>query len=365
MKTYNCPYCNKKLIRDKLVKHIEKEHDYELPLDYTAYRLVYDIVNNKQGHGSCQICGKDTQWNEKRQKYNRLCGDPKCYEEVKRIHHERMLRVYNKVHLLDDPKQQEKMLAHRKIAGEYKWSDGTKFTYMGSFEKNLLEFMDKTLEFKSTEIIAPGPTLEYVFQGKTHHWITDFLIIPYNLIIEVKDGGDNPNKREMPIYRAKQIEKEKMITNQGTYNYLRLTNNNFAQLLGVLAELKMNVVDEVEDKIYRINEDANKSIVGHVMMHESNALLGTVLSGLILETSTIYKIKDGRIIDDPDGEEVLEAYIIKPHLKNKHYENKFVDSVQKTKDLVKKCHMVEYCTFFNANPENIMDGVIIGVKTSL
>jgi hypothetical protein len=127
----------------------------------------------------------------------------------------------------------------------------------------------------------------------------------------------------------------------------------------------MNVVDEVEDKIYRINEDANKSIVGHVMMHESNALLGTVLSGLILETSTIYKIKDGRIIDDPDGEEVLEAYIIKPHLKNKHYENKFVDSVQKTKDLVKKCHMVEYCTFFNANPENIMDGVIIGVKTSV
>ena len=49
MKTYHCPFCTVKLLRDKLIKHIEKEHDDEIPINYTAYRLVYDIVNDKHG----------------------------------------------------------------------------------------------------------------------------------------------------------------------------------------------------------------------------------------------------------------------------------------------------------------------------
>ena len=69
-------------------------------------------------------------------------------------------------------------------------------------------------------------------------------MIPYNLIIEVKDGGDNPNNRSIPEYRAKQISKEKMIT-----------NNDFGQLLSMLAELKKQVVDKHEDEpLYRIND---------------------------------------------------------------------------------------------------------------
>ena len=59
----------------------------------------------------------------------------------------------------------------------------------------------------------------------------------------------------MPEYRAKQISKEKMITNMGTYSYLRLTDNNFGQLLSMLAELKKQVVDEHDDvPLYRINK---------------------------------------------------------------------------------------------------------------
>ena len=256
MKTYQCPYCEKKLIRDKLVSHIEKYHDEEVPDNYTPYRLVYDIVNDKQGHGNCTICGKPTKWNEKRQKYERLCGNPKCYEAVKKTYQKRMMRVYNKVSLMDDPHHLENMLAHRKISGKYKWSDGKVFTYTGKYEKNLMEFLDKTLEFKSNEVIAPGPILEYEFQGKKHKWITDFLILPYNLIIEVKDGGDNPNNRFMPVYRAKQAYKEKMITSLGIYSYLRLTNNDFGQLLGILTELKMKTLDDTDKTpLYRIHED--------------------------------------------------------------------------------------------------------------
>lgn len=254
MKNYACPYCNASYHRNDLVKHIDKNHQDELPLNYTAYRLVYDIVNNKDGHGNCTVCGKPTKWNEKRQKYERLCGNPKCYEAIKKTYRERMMKIYNKPHLLDDPEQQEKMLANRKISGKYKWSDGKVFTYTGKYEKNLMEFLDKALEYKSDEVLAPGPVLEYEYKGKKKHWITDFLLLPYNLIIEVKDGGKNPNNRKMVDYRAKQEAKEKMITNLGTYNYLRLTDNDFSQLLSILAELKMNTLEDKTENIYRINK---------------------------------------------------------------------------------------------------------------
>lgn len=261
MKTFNCPFCKEKMRRELLVKHIEKEHDEEIPEGFTAYRLVYDIVNDHPDHmGTCTICGKPTKWNEKRQKYERLCGDPKCYAAVKKTYQKRMLKVYNKTSLMDDPNHLEKMLAGRKISGKYKWSDGKVFTYTGTYEKNFMEFLDKVLEFKSNEILAPGPVLNYEYKGKQHMWITDFLILPYNLIVEIKDGGEgenaNPNMKYMPSYRKKQVAKEKMITNLGKYSYIRLTNNEFNQFLSLLAELKMNVNDQDEKPLYRIHEDA-------------------------------------------------------------------------------------------------------------
>ena len=261
MKTFNCPFCKEKMRRELLVKHIEKKHDEEIPEGFTAYRLVYDIVNNHPDHkGTCTVCGKPTKWNEKRQKYERLCRDPKCYAAVKKTYQKRILKVYNKTSLMDDPNHLEKMLAGRKISGKYKWSDGKVFTYTGSYEKNFMEFLDKVLEFKSNEILAPGPVLKYDYNGSEHMWITDFLILPYNLIVEIKDGGEgnekNPNKRYMPDTRKRTAAKEKMITNLGKYSYIRLTNNEFNQFLSILAELKMNVNDQDEKPLYRIHEDA-------------------------------------------------------------------------------------------------------------
>lgn len=274
MKKYCCPYCTERYDRYNLYKHIDKKHDDMLPDNYTAYRMAFDVINDKHGHGNCTICGKPTEWNEKTQKYNRLCGSSKCSNKVKEIYQSRMMRVYNKTHLLDDPKHQEKMLAHRRISGKYKWSDGKIFTYTGQYEKSLMEFLDKIMEFKSNEIIAPGPILEYEYNGKIHHWITDFLLLPYNLIIEVKDGGDNPNTRSMPIYRAKQIAKEEMITNLGKYSYLRLTNNNFSQLMCIMAELKKQIVDDnANNPLYRIHEDYIDSTVLKVQVIEDKLIL--------------------------------------------------------------------------------------------
>jgi hypothetical protein len=83
------------------------------------------------------------------------------------------------------------------------------------------------------------------------------MILSLNLIIEIKDGGSHKNNRPMKTYREKQIYKEKMITNLGTYNYIRLTDNDFGQLLSMLAEMKFQQVESNDtDKtpMYRIHE---------------------------------------------------------------------------------------------------------------
>jgi hypothetical protein len=111
------------------------------------------------------------------------------------------------------------------------------------------------LNLNSEDLITPGPTIYYEFEGKEHTWITDAIYVPYNLVFDIKDGGDNKNNREMPEYRAKQIAKEKVITDQGEYNYIRLTNNEFVQLLTIFAELKESYLNDTEPKtISRIHE---------------------------------------------------------------------------------------------------------------
>lgn len=253
---FHCPYCGALYPRMDLIDHVNKEHESLIPEGYSATRVVYEAIN-KTDHGICMICKKNVyEWNEKTSRYNNLCDNPKCREEVRRIALERHVRVYNKPSLLDDPEHQEKMLGNRRISGKYRHSDGAELTYTGRYEKAAVEFMDKVMNIPSKDIQMPGPVLEYEFEGETHHWITDIYYIPANLIIEVKDGGDNPNKRNMPVYRGKQAAKEVMITNLGKFNYLRLTNNNFSQLLEALADIKYENLDQKEaaQVKYYINE---------------------------------------------------------------------------------------------------------------
>ena len=255
-KKYKCPYCEKRLIRKDLITHIDKSHKELIPENYTAARLVYNQVN-KVDHGKCRVCGKPTAWSEKSGRYDVLCGDPKCKEHMREEYKKNMLRVKGTYNILNDPEQQKKMLANRSISGQYKFQDGGVLTYTGSYEKKCLEFMDVVMQIPSKDILSPGPTLEYEYNGEKHFYITDFYYIPYNLIIEVKDGGDNLNTKDsasMKASREKTIEKEHLITDRGEYNYIRLTNNNFAQLIEVFMIIKEKLLEGDDSKTYRINE---------------------------------------------------------------------------------------------------------------
>ena len=286
---YKCPYCDDKYERKDLIEHIDNKHEDLIPENFTSTRIVFNRINKREC-GFCRVCNKETKWREDLGRYDILCENPKCKEELRRRYQENMIRVRGTDNILNDPEQQKKMLANRSISGKYKFTDGGVLTFTGSYEKKCLEFMDKVLEIPSKDILSPGPTLEYEMNGEKHFYITDFYLIPQNLIIEVKDGGDNLNTKDTPGMRSSRertLAKEKLITESGEYNYIRLTNNNFAQLLDVLMEIKEAQFDKRDGKIIKVNESVE-------IINESSTLMNILVGGILLygTTQEFIKIKD-------------------------------------------------------------------------
>lgn len=300
-KRFKCPYCESRLEREKLISHIEKEHDDMIPQGYTATRVVFNLINKKD-HGNCVTCGRITPWNEDLARYERFCIDNngKCKEEAGKIAKYNMIKTYGKETLLDDPEWQKKMLANRSISGTYKFSTGGTVSYTGSYEMKLLEFLDKVMGYRSIDISSPGPSIEYEYNGQKHIWITDQYLFPYNLVFDVKDGGDNPNNRQMDDYRAKQEAKEAAIAKLGKYNYIRLTDNNFSQLMLVLAELKMQLIDNQseakpiirinENNIININEDCSNLIGDHNSYKSIDEYSSAVIGAMVDGRSSVYVV---------------------------------------------------------------------------
>ena len=125
---YKCPYCEERKTKVDLVHHIDRKHEEMIPENYTASRVVFNMINKKEC-GHCVNCGKETKWNENTWKYNRYCSE-KCLQDYSKMMKQRMKKVYGKEHLLNDPNVQEKMLKNRSISGTYKFKDGGKRFYM-------------------------------------------------------------------------------------------------------------------------------------------------------------------------------------------------------------------------------------------
>ena len=258
-KKYKCPYCDKRFVRAKLHIHIQNEHEDLIPEGYTALRVAFNTINHKT-EGHCIMCGAVTDWNEDKGRYERLCNNPKCHEAYKKMVAERTKKKYGTERLQTDPEYaeyvQRKALAGRKMHGEYKFADGGVIEYFGSYEKKFLQFMDQIMHCKSEDILAPAPSIKYMYNGEQHLYIPDFYYIPYNLIIEIKDGGSNPNNHP---HRTGEDElklrcKEEAIKQLNEFSYVRVVNNDFGQVLSIMAVLKYNMAHRYKDPVVKVNE---------------------------------------------------------------------------------------------------------------
>lgn len=276
-KKYKCPYCEGRFTRAKLHIHIQEKHEDLIPEGYTALRVAFNTINNKT-EGHCIMCGNVTDWNEDKGRYERLCNDPKCHEAYKKMVAERTKKKYGTERLQTDPEYaeyvQRKALAGRKMHGEYTFADGGKIEYFGSYERKFLQFMDQVMHCESEDILAPAPSIKYQYEGKTHLYIPDFYYIPYNLIIEIKDGGSNPNNHPHRTGddELKLRAKEEAIRQLNEFSYVRVVNNDFSQVLSIMAVLKYNMAHRYKDPVIKVNES---------MLLEANPVKVESMSGAI------------------------------------------------------------------------------------
>jgi len=236
-KIFKCPFCKSKYIKKELLyNHILKEHTELIPQGMSVQQFYFNTVNHKSS-GQCVICKKETKWNDAVCRYDRLCSE-KCKEVYKKQFRERMMKTYGKTHLLNDPDQQKKMLENRKISGKYKWSDGTIFTYTGTYEHEFLEFMDIFMQWSSKDIISPAPQVfKYEYEGKEHFYIPDVYIPSLNLIIEIK-SSDNKHYRARDI--AIETVKDKLLE-KSNFNYFKVFDKKYDDFYNFILKIVNNI----------------------------------------------------------------------------------------------------------------------------
>lgn len=272
---FKCPNCTDKYKElDDLYEHIEEEHNSLISDDFTVAQYYYYKKTGKL-HGKCVICKKQTDWNHATNKYHRFCKNPKCKDIYREEFKKRMIGKYGKVHLLNNPEQQKKMLANRKISGTYIWSDGTEFTYTGSYELDFLKFLDKVMGYESNDVIFPSPHVyTYVYEGEEKFYMPDGFIVSLGAEVEIKES-DNTHPKIQAVDKVKEKLKDDVLMSQKSFNYIKLVDKNNVDFLKFLDKLKEEfeknpkkprLVFQVNDKI-KYGEAVAESVVT-----ESNTL---------------------------------------------------------------------------------------------
>lgn len=226
-----------KAMTDAAVKEFNLNKTYE-----ETYHIIYDEVKGyKFSKPICPICKKrPASWNDKKLKYNRLCGDVSCIKIARDNFTANMQNKLGVTHLADNPEHQKKMLAGRGISQEYTFADGKIVSVVGKQEYKVVEKLEK-LGFKSDDIEIPGPVLNYYHpvdkKNRTH--IVDMFIPSLNLLISCKDGAENPNGHP-------NMQKDRL---KSLYEYIHILNNTDYNFIQVEGDADIQELDKVINKV--------------------------------------------------------------------------------------------------------------------
>lgn len=268
---HKCFDCGDKFVDiESVYRHIEREHSSSIPKDFTVEQYHY-MKRTGKTHGRCVICHADTKWNTATNKYHRMCGKQSCKDKNREICNARMMGVHGKITLLNDADHQRKMLANRKISGTYRWK-GAELTYTGSYELEFLRFLTIVMDHPVEDIMAPSPnTYYYMYKGEKKFYIPDFYIPSLNLEIEIKDGGDNPNRHHkiQAVDKVKERSKDRVMTTQKDVSYIKIINKNHDTYVDFLLKSRDMYNDKGEVIPLFMIDDASKSWTSSLGVLES------------------------------------------------------------------------------------------------
>lgn len=234
-----CPICGNAYINHEAVySHMDRMHRNEIPKGISSDQYYYDLTH-KGKRTLCVVCKRPTPWNDRTHKYHRLCGNPACAQKVRQDFHERMMRIHGTDNLAKDPNHQRKMLEGRSISGVYDWSSGGKTDYVGSYEKDFLKICDTVLDLHATDVIPAPFTYQYVYEKKKHFYIPDFYLPDLSLLVEIKDGGDNPNMHHkiQAVDKVKEKLKDKVMVQQRDHHYIKVVNKQYGPFIKLVHKL--------------------------------------------------------------------------------------------------------------------------------
>ena len=234
-KLYKCPFCSRKYIeKEPLYVHMDKEHHDELH-NLSPKQIYFNYLNRYEltkGNGRSVISGKPTKFNEITGRYERFLPEEK---QAYREYFLKNMKRVGKENIMKDIEHQKMMLANRSISGRYKWSDGKEFVYTGSYEKKFLDYLDKILNWPSSDIMAPAPQI-FTYKtsdGVEHAHFPDFYISSLNLVINIKSA-------ENKHYRLRDLEIERLedtAIKASQYNYIKIYDNQFEKFLDGIEEI--------------------------------------------------------------------------------------------------------------------------------
>lgn len=212
---YTCPDCSSIYYNyEQLCQHVKKIHGDNIPPNSSVNQYIYDGTHPSRP--KCRTCKTNTTaWNEGKMHYEWFCSD-----------HCRKIAVDR----LKNPAYQRKMLLGRSISGEYKFDDGGTRPFVGSYAEDFLRHCDTELKIRSDEIDGEVDNLgiQYLFEKEKCFYVADYYMKEYNLIIEIKDGGDNPNTHPgFAPNRIREKAKDEAVVKSKKYNYIKIVNKEY------------------------------------------------------------------------------------------------------------------------------------------
>lgn len=271
-KVYRCPLCKRSSYSSPklLENHVLREHENEIPPSMPVAQFIFNI-RNKKTHGNCVICKRPTSWNPEINKYHRFCSE-ECKNKYVKEAKERLLRVHGTDNLAKDPEHQKKMLENRKITKKYVYDDGSTITCVGSYEYDFIKYNDEVLNIGSGSIENCGILFHYEFENKERVYIPDFYIPSLNLIIEIKDKGDNNHPNIKIHMKNMDVEKFKAVVESNKYNFIVVAGKEYEEYTEMIDYLKSRDVNEKDNNklLIQIPKEVYKNFINSSETMELN-----------------------------------------------------------------------------------------------